>query len=303
MLWWLAAAALGADLDLELVAEDFDLSADTERSLQRVLGRVAATWRSLGAAVPPDLRLDVRLIASEEEYRRREAEAMGRRGHTVGFFSTVPPRATVWRGTGEAAMRATLVHETSHFLMTAAGLGGAPRWLHEGMAELFEGARLDGNAVWLVPDPQMVDWVRGHPRPASALIGGDVAAWRSFGPTPWTLAEYPYGWAVCAFLMSSEPGKRTLSELLLRTAVSTDPAVARGAVEETWPGGAVALDREWMRWLADGPGRVQLPIATDAGTSEGWIRCADGSLIRADSGLVCGRWVKGPDGFSRFAPD
>ncbi|MEQ1565511.1 MAG: hypothetical protein ABMA64_07735 [Myxococcota bacterium] len=304
---WSTLARAG-QLELDVRAADFDLSAETERSISRLLTRMHATYESwLGVVLPPLLPVHVELVSKEADYRAREAAVMGGlRGHTVGFFVPARSQVVVWRGPGEADMRRTLVHETSHFLLSSAGLGRVPLWLNEGLSEVFETSTLDGNAVWLIPDPNLVRWLGGGNLPAaSTLLGWSRQDWdRAAAGSPWGRAEYPYGWAVCAFLLSSEGGRALLGELLASTAVSADPAAdALAAVERKYDGGAPALDRTFRAWFAAGPGRIQLPLRNDAGQAGGWVKCADGSLIRPDAGYRCGRWVKGDDGLMRYVED
>lgn len=307
-MWWLATAgAWAGELDLQLSAVDFDLSAETERSVDRLLTRMHDTYESwLGVVLPPVMQVQVDLVASEATYREREAEAMGTKtGHaTVGFFLPARNQAVVWRGQGDLEMRRTLVHETAHYLLVAGGLGGVPLYLHEGLAELFETSQLDGNAVWLVPNPDTVGWITSRPVPAaSTLIGRSKAEWDAAANTPWGRAEYPYGWALCAFLLSTDPGRHTLADLLASTAVSRDPgADGLAAVARTYPGGADALDRDWRAFVA-APKKIQLPMSGGGGQAEGWIKCSDGSLIRAGSGFTCGRWVTGSDGQQHYVKE
>lgn len=299
------ATAAAGQLELEIAAADFDLSADTERAVTRILTRMYGTYEAwFGLALPPRLHLPVTLVDAEATYRAREREILGQPGHTVGFFDGRTGAATVWHGRGDAEMRATLVHETSHHLLAVAGLARVPAWVNEGLAELFETAMLDGNAVWLVPNPDMVQYLDGRSRPpATALVGLDAATWRGLGATPWTRPEYPYGWELCAFFASTEAGRRALADVALSTA--TAPSVEAGsaasaAIDRSYPGGRSGLDRDFAAWR---PSRLQLPIRTDTGQASGWAKCADGTLVRVDAGATCGRWVPGPDGLLRYVEE
>ena len=288
MVWlvWILSVGLAGELDLEVTADDFVLTASIERGVRRVTARMFSTYDDvLGLTFPAQTQIRVRLIEDRAAYDR-EARALGLVQPTLGFFSVRTGEGVVWRNTSEAAMRSTLVHEASHFLMTRGGALRAPLWLHEGMATLFGHARLSGNAVYLDPPPGIGPVLKAMDDqiPSIGTLVGDPAA---FGKVPATSthgpAEYSVGWSLCAFLMSSDRGKAVLRDLL-RASTGSEMVV----VIERWPGGLRAFDRSWRAWSAN-PRSIQLPIrvAPASVVDGGWIRCDSGTLIRADSGLSC----------------
>lgn len=297
----LAGAAAG-ELDLVVTTVDYASAVPPERAVAPLLSRLHAVYEDwLGLVLPPTLPLEVVMVDDAELYQARE-KASGEIRHTSGFFEPQLRRVTVWRRGNDVEARSILVHEVSHFMLDVAGMSKIPAWLQEGMAVVGGTAMLDDEGVvWLVPDLE-VTWVTGRPRPsASALIGLDPAVWAEIGPTPWRKPVYPYGGSLCAFLMQTDAGRRTLGELLASTAVSADPGRdALDAVERRYPGGLAALDQAWADWE---PARIQLPIRATGSTSDGWGRCVDGSLVRLGSGATCSRWVAGPDGLMRYVEE
>ncbi|MEN0064508.1 MAG: hypothetical protein AAGA48_20335 [Myxococcota bacterium] len=282
----LLGLAAAGELNLSMSADDFVLTADTERGVKRVMGRMFAAYDGeLGLTYPNRTAMRVRLIENRAAYDAA-ARGIGVTQPTLGFFSTRTGEGVVWRNTSESEMRATLVHEASHFLMARGGAIYAPRWLHEGMATLFGHARLAGNAVYLDPPAGIGRVLQGmnDAIPEVEVLLGNPRAWAqipataSHGP-----ADYSVGWAICAFLMRNDRGKAVLAELL-----KTRPGPAMVAVvAKRWPGGLRAFDQAWRRWWAN-PQSIQLPIrAATKPVDGGWIRCDNGTLIRADSGMEC----------------
>ncbi len=104
---------------------------------------------------------------------------------------------------------APIVHETSHYLLDVAG-ARVPLWLNEGLANTFGSARSEGNAVWLQSYPQMVAWMQRHGSEVptvQAMISAAPAEWACWDPTPMGSPHRGFGWALTAFLMSTEHGK------------------------------------------------------------------------------------------------
>ncbi|MBX2801996.1 MAG: DUF1570 domain-containing protein [Myxococcales bacterium] len=305
----LVAPVHAAEVDLKIVAEDFDLSVDTERGVRRTLTRMFHTYDDvLGLELPDPTRVTVRLVADRETYERR-ARSIGLTQPTLGFFSPRLGEGVVWRNTSTQEMRATVVHEASHFVMAVGGAGYAPMWVQEGMAELFEGARTSGNAIYLDPPPGMGAWLRAHADelpPVDRLIG-EQNVWVGLPSTPVGSAEYGVGWSICAFLMSSAAGKRTLAAIL-QTRRGGEAGALR-AVNDHFPGGITRIDAAWRSWITSPLKSLQLPIATSATTAppnaldDRWIRCANGTLMAKGSGMTCGQWKADDKGVLRFVPD
>ena len=290
MLTLLIAWSVAAEPDLRLVAEDYALSADTERLARRALIRMFRVYEDvLDLQYVDPTPIHVRLIADRNTYNQR-ARALGLTQPTLGFFSPQLGEGVVWKNVSSREMRATLLHEASHYLMSRGGARGAPLWLHEGMAVMFGHARVSGNAVYLEAPSGMGAWLRqsGKQLPPIGTLLGNPAVFARLPRTPVGPAPYGVGWAICAFLMSRNDGKRLLSTLLHVPPRQVGPSMV-AAVEAQWPGGVRELDREWRAWFSQSSNRIQLPIAGSAAgrEDEGWIRCTNGSLIRKGHGLRC----------------
>lgn len=298
----LLGVALAGGLELDFEAADHDPDVAIRRSIQRVASRVHHLIRAdLGLALPAEQRVAIRTVADRGRYEA-EARALGLTRPTLGFFSTAIGKGVVWRDPNEAGFRGTLVHELTHYLLASAGAVRVPPWLQEGMAEVMESAVLDGNAVWLRPDPRRVRWLQDHvdALPPVGVLLGEPRAWERLPRSP-SGAPYDVGWSLCAFLLSSPEGKATLSEILVQTA-GGDPARAAAAAAG-YPRGLEGLDAGYRAWLTSGPRATQLPVPLEGGVAPGWKACLDGSQVRLGTEQRCGRWVTGEDGWLRYEED
>jgi hypothetical protein len=299
-MWGWLATALAGELKLEVDTVDFTASENLERSIAPVLTRLHAMHEDwLGLALPSLVPLDVRIYANGERFGVKRHEKGDEVAERIGYFEPWHNRIHVWHRGDDEETKGVLQHEVTHYLTQAAGLSKVPPWLREGLAEVGASARLDERQlVWLEPLPGRMASLARRPRPrASALVGLDEATWDGLGVAP----QYAYGWALCAFFVESEAGRRTLSEILLVTASGSDPGgSALAAVERRYPGGVAAMDTDFAAWR---PTRVQIPPRATGPTSDGWGRCPDGSLVRLDSDARCGRWLPGPDGVLRYVEE
>lgn len=291
-MWMLLAitAAWAAEPELQLVAEGFSLSADTGRQVHRSLDRMFRVYEDeLGLTFRDPTHMRVRLIADRATYEQ-EARALGLTQPTLGYFSVRTGEGVVWRNVDRAAMRSTLLHEASHFLMVRGGARAAPRWLQEGMATVFGQARAVGNAVYVDAAPGMPAWLgsSGGNLPPLGVLLADPGRIDRLPHTPVGPAAYGVGWAICAFLLRSQAGKELLTAWLALPRAGLGAGMV-GEAEARWPGGVAGLDRDWRAWWARSGEPLQLPIRASGAHEQapGWVRCPNGSLIREGSGLSC----------------
>jgi len=309
MLWFVllslgSALAGPGNLDLRVTATDYDLNADTKRNVSRAAGRIYHLLRSdLGLALPDDAVVHIRLIASRSRYDA-EARALGMTQPTLGYFSPRQGEGVVWKNESTREFRGTFLHEMTHYLMALGGVGRVPLFLMEGCAEATETAVTEGNAVWMRPEPMLVTWLqqRVDTLPPMGQLLASPDPWRALPPTPSGGPEYGVGWSICGFLLATPTGKQTLGNMLVAGATGSYARTAQAA-DETYPGGLAAMDTAWRSWIREGPRPVQLPIPMEGGPGDGWRQCLDGTLVRADSDHVCGRWVTGEDGWMRYVED
>lgn len=288
-------SAHAGELDLTVSFEGSAPSADLEYRVRGVLGRMHAWYDDvLGLDLPEVLPLRVRLISSRETYEGLAAQ-VGVGHSTLGFFS-LRTGGVVWRNPDEDELLRTLVHEASHFLANAGG-ASLPTWADEGLAEVFESFRIQGNAIWLEPDRNVLAWLRagaGARVSADQLVAAGEADWVRLGNAPNAVgpggSKYGYGWSLACFLFGSEPGRRTLAAVARVPGGRRDPEAVRAAVQGTWPGGLTALDAQWRAWWRGSPSAQQLPVrsATTVPAAPA-SACEGGILIRRGGTLTCER--------------
>lgn len=286
----LAGTAHAGTIDLQLSGVDTEVPSTMKFEVRSAITRMHAWYGDqLGLTFPPRVVVQVRLIANRATY-----DALARNyvhETSVGFFA---PEAggVMWAQPTQAATEGTLVHETSHYLLDEAGVR-PPKWVNEGLAEVFERFRVAGNAVYVDPDPRVLAWLRGGGgMSVERLLRMGDGDWGGLADGPLGRAPHSNGYALVAFLVTSPAGKRTLAEIIRRYDGSRSTAEVVAAVEDTWRGGVRQLELDWRAWWSGRPAPVQLPVATGAervveASADAADPCPGGIMIRRGSETVC----------------
>lgn len=289
----LATPADAGELDLDLRFEDFDRTEAVAQRIETVLARTLDLLdERLGFRFGRRTELDLFLIADRATYEARfraEFRDPERLGYVPDGYFAAAHGGVVWRHPDTERFFRVLVHEATHHLVSRGG-GGIPTWMNEGLASVFGEFRVEGNAVWLDPVPKHVKALRtrGIPSVATLLTHREPRwAWHRERTAR---AVYAYGWALCAFLLSTDQGTATL-RAIAQAKPGNDGDAVLAIVERTYRGGAATLDRDVRAWIERGAKPLQLPVSHAGGdvTPSGKDPCPGGILMRKGTEEICVR--------------
>lgn len=207
------------------------------------------TWLGDDAIVRS--HINVRLIGNADVFKDAYGKPNGDNWTATGFYRLRSNEALIlYTPSYQATALSTAFHEVSH-LITAWHLGPTPPWLNEGIAEHFETMQVAWQSATFQDN-------RGH----LALLAkrGTVALEEltTLSRRDWTTEDaqrrYASAWSLIAFLMHSEPGTRTLREVLnlayaQRCDLNEDAHSTVTGALSSYPGGTRALERDWQQWL------------------------------------------------------
>ena len=250
---WRRAYALRPDPDVKKALEKAERDKETESNYRE--GETQHFALRYHGEAAPELARDL-LRTLEEHFRELEAtlrytprEPIGVILYTQEAFVDVT-RAPAWAGAiNDGRIRIpvqglTLVtpqlarvlkHELAHSFITLKTRGNAPVWLHEGIAQWFEGSRSGRSAATLVSAYEK----EAH-LPLANLEG-------SFMSKSNTLAEYVYAWslAVVEYIAETQ-GSYEIERILDRLAAGSDTETA---VRETLKMSYPRLEEETVSYL------------------------------------------------------
>jgi hypothetical protein len=279
-------AARSERVALTFTARGLDVTQTTRARLEHVLSRTHGFYEhGLGVSYPEQVPLHVTVYGDRADYDAARTTA-GAPSWAGGWFTVRAgkPEAHVWDHGSTDAMVGVFLHEAAHWLLRYAGR--PPRWLDEGLAQCFGHASVRGNLLTVEPPEHFLAVLKDAGPPSVSAIVGSTSGWEEL-PADRVGPLYVQGWALTAFLLSSEAGQRTLAEIVARTRRDGSASQAVAAVDDTWRGGMDGLQRDLERWLSNPPAAVPIPRyqRTPAPASDGmWTNCGDGRLVSAAIG-------------------
>lgn len=150
------------------------------------------------------------------------------------------------------AIVATLLHESSHVLLAQLS-PNAPAWLHEGLAQYFEGMDVD-NADDIVILPAIkasaaIDWFVAEKQLITLrqYFSMDEKQWRHAAYVAQNPIPYSVAWSVTHFLMSRTVGRQILIELLQDLEKAQKKPTIE-TIEHRYPGGYSLMEFDWFKW-------------------------------------------------------
>jgi hypothetical protein len=212
--------------------------------------------RELGLRSARPLHVNLTIINGRERfaaYRDQRTSGLTTLG---GFYSFRGNEAAV-RWMGSEATLAVARHEISH-LALGNWVGETPLWFNEGLAEVME--RLTFRHSYARAEPQEALVIelrrlsaRGDLPDFRWFLGADQKDWNRTGHQ----ITYPYAWSLVRFLLEDGQGRGVVRDYLNRLAERRcQPFGHTAFLDGRYPGGLVAFEGEWRRWLLTGQPRA-----------------------------------------------
>lgn len=243
-------------LQVDITAHGGDLSAAGRERLALGIQRIFDTYARL-------FRLDIRRPVHVDIHIFPDASRL------AGWIVSIDPQIDVppaiygvylpkhnlvgaWtHDRDEDAVIATLLHESSHVILEQLS-PRAPAWLHEGLAQYFEGidTRADDVVVQPVADAsEAIDWFVKNEKLVTLrqYFSLDEARWRHLAHVQQNPVPYTVAWSVTYFLMSRPVGRQVLNSLL-QDLEKAQRAPTTQVIDQRYPGGYTMMEYDWFKW-------------------------------------------------------
>ena len=239
-------AARGVDVNLpDFVVQRATMDA---QAIERVMRSI------LGVAGDPGLALTIEFIGSAEIYARRIGDAT--MAYSDGTYAS-RDRTIRIRQKDDAELNFRILrHEMTHALVHE-HIGNLPTSINEGLAGFFEhlevagmGARITTDVARRRPDASMSE---DGQEELIDLLARESVGFYGAGQE----LRYLRAMALVALMMDRIEGRAALAALLsAQQAAPCLPVDSAPVLEKAYPGGLVALAREWAQWLRNPSERV-----------------------------------------------
>lgn len=235
------------------------MSADT---FLRIQSGVTLIYRILtdviGVEQSRHIALNMRFIDSKEAFHQhRLLVAPDTSPNATGFYSTATNESVIYSGMGDRITEKIALHEATHAIVAAMFGTTTPTWLNEGLASYLEELEIKGDQARRVGhDRRRLEIVRQASVP-------DLASLLYTSHTQWYSAaslenNYAFSWSVVRFMMSDKRSIGILGGMLNELAKGQCLEIdARAHINRRYPGGFIAFEADWQRWLHHGMEGVQ----------------------------------------------
>lgn len=147
-----------------------------------------------------------------------------------------------------------LLHEVSHAIIHMES-NSTPKWIDEGLAEVFEYSRINRGRVKLGSDPEWIEKLKHQ------LNEGSLNAVEHYLAIPdnqWSKKSrrversyYTVAWGLMRFMTSSESNRALLLSILETRKISPwwqSPSLVQ-RFDQNYPGGIGQLNSDWRNWV------------------------------------------------------
>lgn len=227
-----------------------DLPAFTQNHVRSGVTKIYKTLANvLKVAELRSIHLKLKFFSDKNQFHTyRKQVAPDTSNKATGFYTSRLNEASIWVVGDKSHITRITLHESSHAI-TAAMFGGAPTWLNEGLAGFFEKMVITGEqtVTFATNDKHLQLLHTSHLPSLKAHFSQTRNQW--YGNKNIDL-NYAIDWSLLFYLMKTSDGRNLLRYMLDNIAINYCNSFATETfIEQHYPGGVMALESNWQRWL------------------------------------------------------
>lgn len=201
---------------------------------------------------PSDKEFQIRLTFVDRKLYHQIDKQNGVWGNSNGFYLPRTNQAYIKGNSDRRATIETAIHEASHAILHAR-VNWVPNWINEGLAEYFESAHIKGGSFNVAMPKHKIKSLQFI---NENKILSQLDEFFSIPNQEWRVAaqreqgnHYLTAWALVSFMMSTEPGRELLADVLEAAKSRPHNFDARTIINDRYENGYVGFVKAWQKWV------------------------------------------------------
>lgn len=245
----------GTEVVININLHEYQLSPASENKMNRHVTAIYETYSRWFGWVPnPTQPINIKIFGKYQGFEKYQQDRHYRYVMNRSHFSRRYNEVVMLGTEFSEATLGILFHESSHAIMHMEAKH-MPKWINEGLAEVFSFVGFVGDEVRVGYNKEWVEIIKHKLREGSLqnfsnYLNISNNAWIR-EPANVERSFYTVAWSMMRFLVSSQGGIDALRKVIKvckQLACSTGGRL-NGMFERVYPGGNNALDAEWREWI------------------------------------------------------
>lgn len=243
-------------VDIQLI--DYQLASGKAKEIDEKVGAIYQTYsRLFGWSPNPKRAINIKIFGNYAAFEKYQKEVIGSK-HAINRSHYISSRREVLMlGTEfENNTMHTLLHESSHAILHME-LNRIPKWINEGLAEVFEYIQSNGNDITIGYNRGWLEIIKQKQQEGSLrsfeenLMVSDLT-WHNESARV-ERSYYNIAWSMMRFMLSTQEGITAVRHSMqtCKKIVCWQSAQIVEQFAQSYPGGMQQIDKDWRRWIEE----------------------------------------------------
>ena len=244
-------------VNVEIELFDYQLAKGKAAEIDEKVGAIYQVYsRWFGWDPQPKRAINIKIFGTYDAFEKYQKEVLGytqvlNRSHYIASRHEIVMIGTEFQNN---TMR-TLLHESSHAILHME-LKRIPKWVNEGLAEVFEFIQANGSDIRVGYNRTWLELMKHKLQEGSLrsfeenLMVSDLT-WHNESSRV-ERSYYNIAWSMMRFMLSTQEGITAMRQTMqtCKTTLCWQSAQIVELFAQSYPGGMPQIDEDWRQWIA-----------------------------------------------------
>ena len=242
------------NVEIELI--DYQLAPGKAKEIDEKVGAIYQIYsRWFGWDPRPKRAINIKIFGNYAAFEKYQKDVLGNQYVMNRSHYILARHEILMLGTefDNNTMR-TLLHESSHAILHME-LNRIPKWINEGLAEVFEYIHANGSDIRIGYNRGWLDLIKHKQREGSLrsfeenLMVSDLT-WHNESARV-ERSYYNIAWSMMRFMLSTQEGITTMRQTMAtcKKTLCWQSAQIVELFGQSYPGGIKQIDEDWRQWI------------------------------------------------------